>query len=309
MPSPNLPLPRPYTPYLHDHDPLHMRLHPLDLREWIELDALAPDELAQKQRLLATRHDEVFAALPGSTDGARETLALLVDHLTAHFPELYQRDGDILHNRITGETWGLSDSPPLETPHPLDVAGRLVQEDLCLMRRDETSARYHLVAASLCFPGRWRLAQKLGRPLAAVHDNVPSYEQRLATPMDRLFGRLRVERPIWRINWSLVNDPALFQPASPVDDGRDIAAANAGERLWLRLERQTLRRLPRSGDVLFTIRTYVEPLNNLAEDAEKRTGLAVALRALTPSMQQYKGVAPFLDAALAWLASNDNEAG
>ena len=67
----SLPPPRRYAPYLHDHDPLHLRLHPLDLREWIELDALAPNELAQKQHLLATRRAEVFAALPEAHRAAR----------------------------------------------------------------------------------------------------------------------------------------------------------------------------------------------------------------------------------------------
>ncbi len=300
LPPLDLTPPRRYAPYLHEHDPLQMRLHPLDLREWIELDALAPDELAQKQHLLATRHAEVFAALPVAASGARETLALLVDHVTAHFPQFYQRDGSLLHNRITGERWDWEDSN-VDALHPLDLAGRLVQEDLCLMRRDESTARYHLVAASLCFPARWRLAEKLGLPLAAVHANVPGYDARLATPMDRLFDRMRVERPTWRMNWNVVNDPALFQPDSPVDDGRDITPNNAGERLWLRMERQTLRRLPQSHDILFTIRTYMEPLANLADDMETREGLAAALQALTPSMRGDKGVAPFLDAAVAWL--------
>ena len=36
---------------------------------------------------------------------------------------------------------------------------------------------------------------------------------------------------------------------------------NAGQRLHLRVERQTLLRLPKSNAVLFTIRTYMNPLS------------------------------------------------
>ena len=36
---------------------------------------------------------------------------------------------------------------------------------------------------------------------------------------------------------------------------------NAGQRLHLRVERQTLSRLPKSNAVLFTIRTYMDPLS------------------------------------------------
>jgi hypothetical protein len=40
-----------------------------------------------------------------------------------------------------------------------------------------------------------------------------------------------------------------------------VTVDNAGERLHLRVERQTLSRLPRSNAVLFTIRTYMNRLD------------------------------------------------
>ena len=138
------------------------------------------------------------------------------------------------------------------------------------MQRGE--AGYRLVAAVLCFPAHWRLADKLGRPLELIHAPVPGFGERLAAPVDRFFGNIRVERPVWRVNWSLVDTPTLFLPPEHRGHPREIAAERAGEELWLRVERQTLRRLPRSGDVVFGIHTYVEPLAEAIESPASGAG-------------------------------------
>jgi hypothetical protein len=121
--------------------------------------------------------------------------------------------------------------------------------------------------------------------------------------MERFFHRLKTERPVWRINWTLLDNPTLFQPTGHgrLAHNAQITAQNAGDMLWLRMERQTLRRLPRSGDILFTIRVHVRPLHSLATRPERAATLAAAIRALPLAMQRYKSLPPFLDAVLAWL--------
>jgi hypothetical protein len=67
------------------------------------------------------------------------------------------------------------------------------------------------------------------------------------------------------------------------------------------MERQTLRRLPHSGDILFTIRVYVRPLEHLLAYPARAAAIAAAIRALPPVIQRYKSFAPFQEAVLAWL--------
>ena len=166
--------------------------------------------------------------------------------------------GAELVNRVSGDRWTVEG----DVPDPLDIAGRLVQEDLCILQEVEGELR--LTAGVLCFPNRWRLSDKLGRPMMAIHEPVPSYAERLGKPVDRFIGMLAPERPVWRLNWSLTDDPALFQPVGHGrrDTDPDITPENAGPRIFLRVERQTLRRLPRTGAVLFTIRTHQRPLES-----------------------------------------------
>jgi hypothetical protein len=272
---------------------LAMGLHALDLEDWIEVGRDFDQQMAERDRLLDERRDEVFAALPESAPGQAEVLALLLDHLPARFPSLFARSGADLLCRRTGER--LRSDPA----QPLLAAGRLVQEDFCLMQKG--ACGYRLTAAILCFPAHWRLADKLGHPLDVIHAPVPDFDARLARPVDRFFGSLQVERPVWRTNWSLVDTPELFRPPEHRARPRTILAAQAGEQLWLRVERQTLRRLPRSGDVLFGIRTYVEPLAKVADAPGVARALAARVRELPPAMAAYKGIAAIREPLLAYL--------
>ncbi|MBM3222751.1 MAG: DUF3445 domain-containing protein [Candidatus Tectomicrobia bacterium] len=280
---------------------LTMGLSPLALHDWIAPDADLAHDLREKERLLHERHAEVFHALPAAAASSAEVLALLAAHLPERFPTFYRRDGAWLEYLATGQRWPLAAGPL----HPLDIAGRLVQEDLCLMQPLEGMTTYTLVGASVCFPTRWRLAEKIGTSLGAIHDPVPGYDTELAPSMERLFARLKVERPVWRLNWSLMDDPALFQPTGHGQTARQhhLTAENAGTHLWLRMERQTLRRLPQTGAILFTIRVYVRPLHRLVTHPAQAAALAATIRTMPPAMQEYKSLTPFLDAVLGWLDS------
>jgi Haem-dependent oxidative N-demethylase, alpha subunit-like len=153
----------------------------------------------------------------------------------------------------------------------------------------------------LCFPAHWRLADKLGRPLEAIHGPVSGFGERLAAPVDRFFARIQVERPVWRVNWSLVDTPTLFLPPEHRGHPKPVSAERAGEQLWLRVERQTLRRLPLSGDVVFGIHTHVDPLGDAVDSAEAARALAARIREMPEPMARYKSILPIREPLLAWL--------
>ena len=283
----------PYLPFEGGRFRLALGLMPLPIARWLEIDRRLAADLAAKRALLETRHGEVFAALPEAAAAASELLALLAAHLPRHHPEIYRRAGDWLRNALTGESWDVA-RPLL---HPLDLAGRLVQEDLCLLRGE--GGAYRLVAASLCSPARWRLAEKLGHPLAEIHAPVAGYAAKLAAPVDRFFATLKAGRLVWRLNWGIVDDPAPFQPVAPPP--RPITATTAGERLWLRVERQTLQRLPASQAVVFTIRTHITRLDRAIGDGAAAGELAAALRDMPEDSRRYKHIARFAAPLLDWL--------
>lgn len=284
-----------YRPFLDAPFRLHMGLRALEPAEWIEPGDDFGQQLAERRRLLDDSRDEVFAALPESLDGQAEVLELLIDHLLRRFPDTYGEEAGHVANRATGDRLARTRFAAA----PLELAGRLVQEDLCLMQAGEGG--YRLVAAVLCFPLRWRLADKLGRPLDAIHSPVPGFAERLAAPVDRVFANLRAQRPVWRLNWSLIDTPALFLPPEHRSGPIELSPEDAGDRLWLRVERQTLRRLPTTRDVLFTIRTHVAPLADALDRPAAAAALAARVREMPEAMARYKNIAPVRAPLLAWL--------
>ena len=225
---------------------LRMGTRQLGERPWLIHDQHRVDELALKHQLCTERHDEVFAASEDASEPSAAVLELVLEALAAA---------------------GVGHPPAITDLHPLDAAGRLIQEDLCLLRRDV--AGWVLAAASLCFPSRWRLADKMGRPLAGVHQPVTGYDTELGSRVDSLFDAL-TDQIVWRRNWFIHPDANLFQPDRPAGGDPTIPAERCMGELVVRSERQTLRALPTPGWVLFTIRTQQASLGQFLESAERQ---------------------------------------
>ena len=287
-----------YTPFEAPYR-MTMGLMRMDEAEWFEVDEDWASDLAEKRRLLAERHEELVRTVPGSEAGQAEVLRVLTQNLAQHHPAHYRLEGDVLHLAGLDESWPLDAA----TPAPIDAAGRLVQEDLCLMQHD--GADWRLTAASVCFPTRWRLADKIGQPLLDIHAPVPHFHERLGRPVVRFFDALKLGRPVWRLNWSLLDDPGLYQPKGHgrLREDPEITPKNAGEKVWLRVERQTLSRLEETDGILFTIRIHRWPLARLARLPEAAAKLRHALATMPPATQRYKSMPVFGRAVGAWLAN------
>lgn len=249
-----------------------MGLRPLDVSRWFEVDTLWDEHRAAKDALLTDHYDEVVALLPECLHAAHELLLAV--------------------ERFTGVTGPFSE-------HPLVAASRLVGDDICIMQRDEDVWR--LTGAVVCFPSRWSLASKLGASLDDIHGPVPGYQRDLAAPTHQFFDRLSVDRPMWRLNWTLLDDPTLFQPAP-----QRRPASGDPSSWWFRVERQTLVRLEHSDAIIFTIRTYVTPLRELvAARPETKEQLLRALETAPTDMLTYKGWTGVVTALRPWLHGSD----
>lgn len=269
-----------------------MALKPAD---WIEGGSDLAAALGEKRRLYAERFDDVFQALPDTQDAGAEVWARLHGFLPARFPDVYEAQGAGLIVKPLGVRVHRDDFG-----HPLAAAGLLVAEDLAIMRPQ--GAAHILAAGSIAFPSRWRLRDKIGRPMSAVHDPVPGLNEKMAKAIEMFFARLDADRPVQRYNWSLVDSDALHQePGQPADPA--ISSQNAGGRLYLRVERQTLSRLPQTGDILFTIRIHQRALGRVIANPTDAARLKAAWETMPQAMQDYKSMTPYTQAVMAFLKS------
>jgi dimethylamine monooxygenase subunit A len=183
----------------------------------------------------------------------------------------------------------------LGTAPSLRDAALAAYEDLLILLPD--AARSHvLVAGALAFPTDWHLAAKIGKPLAAVHAPIPTYAEKLSASVDHVFATLGADRLLIRCNWNVLETDTLrYLPDRPaIARFGHVTAANAGETLFARVERQALRRLPASGAAVFTIGVYVEPLRALP--APLVADLARAVASVPHDEAVRRGAPAYLDA-------------
>lgn len=241
----------PYAPWMHAATRRMPGVQPLDPAQWLHCDDAYGGQMALRDHLIAEKRDLVFACLPEADAAAAETLAHILDHL----PHEFTREGQTV-TRPDGV------AIDLEGDHPLVTAGRLIQEDLTLLMKDEGAVEHRLVGAVLCFPASWTLSEKLGRPLASIHIPVEPYTSQMAKRVQRLFDMVHADRPLWRQNALLYRSPDLFHPRS---EAQPRVTADIRPD-YLRSERQCILRLPRTGAILFSIHTYMLRFADLAAD-------------------------------------------
>ena len=230
---------------------------PVPAADWLTVDEMYAPQLAERARLIAAHPERVIDALPDAGAAVDELFALVLGALAAH-PAFEVAAGAVLcpdGRRV-----------PADAARPLATLGHLTQEDFCVLQKPEGAEEHVLSAAVLCFPANWTLAQKLGRPLMRIHRPVPEYGPQLGARVQRLFDGIRpIEAGgaiLMRMNAVDHATPDLFQTRDE-DDPRD---QGQGAGRYLRIERQTLRRLPRTGAVIFGIHTAVFDRATLSPD-------------------------------------------
>ncbi len=229
------------------------RLAPVE-GPWLTVDSAYAGQMALRGRLIADRPAAVIATVPGA-EPAIAALRDTVMHTLAADPRF----------TVAGDAVVRPDGCRVDTRGPeLEVLGRIVAEDLCVMERRD--GVHVLVAAVLCFPSSWTLTQKIGRPLVGIHAPVPEYDADIARRVQRLFDGARTGRPMWRANLLRHQKARLH---NPMPEGAPKPQHQA-DWAYLRSERQTVLRLSEDA-VLFAIHTSIVARQDVAE-ADARGG-------------------------------------
>ena len=155
-------------------------------------------------------------------------------------------------------------------------------------------------------------------------------KEKLELGMNRFFKRLSVDKPVIRNNYSIQAVPPRA-PQAGLGTEETLSAIDPEELSWsesingpeddfahrghdarhvpyvspstlrLRSERQTLRRLPRTGAIVFGIRTYQLKVEELAKERGVAARLASAVRSWPEDVAFYKGRKRYQDVLLEFL--------
>jgi len=119
--------------------------------------------------------------------------------------------------------------------------------------------------------------------LTDIHNPVPYYDDDLAKRVNRIFDGIKAGQILLRYNWSVPTNPELHAPPGAVTPHEPPLQETTH---YLRIERQTLRRLPNTDAVAFGIRTTVSPLSGLKPEEAK--SLLDELNKQDTEMTEYK---------------------
>ena len=234
------------------------------------------------------------------------------DYLPQRYPSMFHKTPLGMDNIYTSEKFNIIERPLVEDP--MQMAARMVQDDLAIMF-EKSDGQYYLLAGSILLAGFWRLEDKFGMPLSEIHTsgNVPGFKPKLEKGMMNFFRRIQPDAPVLRNNYFLqVDDDLAWSHSIGSEDKKVVgwytAEKNkAVEHHWFRSERQSLRRLPKSGGVVFTIRTYFHPIIEIARQPYVPGRLASAVRSWGDDVSNYKGKAMYQDVLLEYLDRKHQE--
>src|SRR5690606_9373202 len=131
------------------------------------------------------------------------------------------------------------------------VAGPLAREDFSLL--PPQVGQHVRAAACVCFPASWMLSHKIGSRLGAILDPVARYDGALNQRIVRILCHITPANPMDRATWLRYNSPALHHPLKEYEH----RPFDPEGPFHVRVERQTLRRVPETGAIVFAIHTFL----------------------------------------------------
>jgi dimethylamine monooxygenase subunit A len=241
------------------------------------------------------------------------------DAMTYVMSELQEAEPDAFSlERLDADTWrwrnqllGIEqefvygDDRTLPTD-PLRFIAPQVQDDLVLL--DQREGALWADAGVVTAAADWSMRFDVGMSFLEIHGPVPRvHPAGVVNRAHEFLMRLQPGEAYRRTNWTMTIGRRLDTATETYPewgpDRRLVLGQDIGARLHLRVEVQHLVRLPSSGAVLFLIRTYLLPLQDIARVPAWRDRLAAVLAELPEDMADYKGIARYRHAAVDWLRS------
>ncbi|KAG7666105.1 uncharacterized protein J8A68_000361 [[Candida] subhashii] len=255
---------RPWRPF---RWPYHqtMSIFKLDINHWLDMDKYYVHYLEEKERIWKKFDKECYDWLPESYDACFELMETVVEHMCVRYPFLFTvlnedaagegEGGKIVRNEVTSEV--LDMRLPLKE-HPFVYISKLAKEDFYIVQQNPKDGLHYLVAAAVPFPGgSFEVAPKLGKPLDIIHGEVPYYKEKLQNSMEKWFGKLQVNEPVERASWNITMDHKLKmsdlnQDPKVKPNIKEIMESTDPTKFGIRIERQALRRLPKTKAIIFS---------------------------------------------------------
>ncbi|GCE88902.1 DUF3445 domain-containing protein [Komagataeibacter diospyri] len=292
----------------------HVKAGEVDsLRRTFDVDEHYVVECQEKARILSEDPKRCIV-LPHMQEAEWDFIELAMNSLSEDYPDLFHlsRDGMRWHwiNRPLNidQHFVFGDAGTLPYA-PFEFMARQMQGDFTL--QDQRDNDLWMDGGMVTSQADWSLKFDLGMSFKQWHAPVPKAgEMGIFDRGLRFLLMLQHGMPVRRLNWTMTINPRLdTSPENFTIWGRDrtvVTDDNAKDLVHLRVELQTLFRLPRSNAILFAVRCYLLPLRDIALVHKWRIRLHRVLRDLDPALSAYKGLDLYRAHAVHYLSQFDN---
>lgn len=281
--------PRPYRPFRWAYFQ-HMSIKKLEPDWWLELESTYRTRIAQRQALHVVHGRTILDSRPGSEAACAELMQMVLQWLAVRYPSCFALDPYklVFTNRILDKEVCLKG---VDGEQALLVLLNHVPEDFCITLEDEKTGLYYFRAGVVCSSVGWNAGQKLGKALHEIHEPVPHYKERMQMSMDRYFKKMESSKPIQRGSWGLeVGQPLFVQAGSSEFEKRLVQDPDLKiEDINLRVDWQTLRRLPLSRAIVFNFKALFTPMTDFREEPYVPHLLRRVLMEGDVKLMDYKG--------------------
>ena len=255
-------------------------------------------------------------SLPHMELAGWDLLELIMENFAKDYPQWFSltKDGDRWHwiNRPLNidQTFTFLDASTL--PYgPMEYITRQAQGDWTL--QDQRDDDLWMVAGMVTTQADWSLDFDIGMRFHEWHAPVPmAHEIGVFDRALKFLLNLQLGAPVRRFNWTMTVDPLLdTSPETyPVwgPTRASLTPDTVGARMHLRVELQTLIRLPRSNAMVFPIRCYLIRFDELVLVPKWARRLHRVVRDIPDALAAYKGFLRNRDMMTGYLAQFDDGA-
>jgi hypothetical protein len=253
---------------------------------WLEVENTYVARVKQRQDLFHKYGSMVLDYLPGSELVCKELMEMCLQFYCARYPMHFSLSADkkIFHNGL------LNTATEIKRFHPLHVLLNNVPEDFAIVLRNDEDGMYYFRAGIICSSLGWNVGTKIGMQLEEIHQPIPDYKEKMSFSMDRFFTKMNVTAPIQRGSWGLeVGTPLFMPPGDPHEKLRESQEPSLKiEDCYLRVDWQTLRRLPLSAGVVFNFKALFTPVQEFRDEPYIPALLLKILKEGKKSLMEYK---------------------
>lgn len=253
---------------------------------WLEVENSYVARVKERQDLFQKYGSMVLDYLPGTELVCKELMEMCLQFYCARYPMHFSLSADkkVFHNGL------LNTSTEIKRFHPLHVLLNNVPEDFAIVLRNDEDGMYYFRAGVICSSLGWNVGTKIGMQLEEIHKPIPDYKEKMSFSMDRFFSKMNANAPIQRGSWGLeVGTPLFMPPGDPHEKLREAQQPDLNiEDCHLRVDWQTLRRLPLSAGVVFNFKALFTPVSEFKDEPYIPALLLKILKEGKKNLMEYK---------------------